>query len=286
MYFLRELFLFLIYMKKHIRIIGAFALVLSASVLTACSREEVAQVVETVVPTVLAQNADFTYETFSDERYAELKGNEPFAVFAHSKSCGTCAKKNKEILDEVEDFTTGTILKMEYGEADSEFLQTYGITNYDTFVTFDASGNHTTTPGAEVDTVREKIGNKNMEQTQTTTERIMSAIVPTVYAQTETFTYKAYDEKTFTELRGSEPFTVFVHSNSCGTCAKKDKQIIDSASEFEGGTVLKMEFSEAPAAFRQEFNVTNYDTFVKFDQGGNAVTVPGASISSVKAHLN
>ena len=106
---------------------------------------------------VIAQSDVFTYEAFSDERYEELLGSESFAVFFHSKTCGTCAKKNTQIIDEVDDFSGGTILKIEFSESDTELRKELGVTNYDTFVIFDADGNATTTPGASIDDVRDAI---------------------------------------------------------------------------------------------------------------------------------
>lgn len=106
---------------------------------------------------VLAKNNDFQYETFSESRFDELKGKESFSVFVHSKNCGTCAKKNKEIIDDVNKFQSGTILKLEYDEAPQNFLEKYEVTKYDTFVNFDTKGNATTIKGAKVEEVRNAI---------------------------------------------------------------------------------------------------------------------------------
>lgn len=107
--------------------------------------------------TVLAQSGSFVYETYTQERFEALRGNEAFSVFVHSRSCGTCAKKHQQIIDEVNTFGNGTILKLEYDEASQEFLSEFEVTKYDTFVNFDASGNATTVKGANVEDVREEI---------------------------------------------------------------------------------------------------------------------------------
>ena len=109
---------------------------------------------ESFAPTVYAENADFTYESFTQEAFEDLKGEENFSVFVHSRSCSTCAKKNKEIIDEVAQFDTGTILKLEYDNATQDFLKKYGVSKHDTFVNFDESGNFETVKGAQVDDVR------------------------------------------------------------------------------------------------------------------------------------
>lgn len=106
---------------------------------------------------VLAQNAGFTYENYTDAAFADSLGNEAFAVFVHSRSCGTCAKKNEQIMTEIEQFTDGKIFKMEYDEAPQSFIETYAVTKYDTFVVFDSDGNHETIKGAKVEAVRSSI---------------------------------------------------------------------------------------------------------------------------------
>jgi tartrate dehydratase beta subunit/fumarate hydratase class I family protein len=115
------------------------------------------KIAEIMVPTVLAQNENFVYEDFSQKSFDALKGKEAFAVFVHSKSCGTCAKKNKQIIEEIEQFNVGKILKMEYSDAPMEFVKTYEVNKYDTFVMFDAQGNATTVKGASVEDVREAL---------------------------------------------------------------------------------------------------------------------------------
>ena len=112
---------------------------------------------DVLVPKVLAQSADFTYEEYSQARFDDLEGNEAFAVFVHSKTCGTCAKKNNQIIDEVAAFPSGMILKMEYSDAPQSFLAEHGVTKYDTFVIFDAAGNATTIKGADVAEVRDAL---------------------------------------------------------------------------------------------------------------------------------
>lgn len=109
------------------------------------------------VSNVIASSGEFTYETFSQERFNELEGSEAFAVFFHSESCGTCAKKNKQIIDEVSAFSGGVILKQEFSEASSALRSDLGVTNYDTFVVFDARGNSQTVAGASVNDVRKAI---------------------------------------------------------------------------------------------------------------------------------
>lgn len=161
-------------MNKSILIVGGIAIVAGAILLLGRGPADTPPVAqntqqeavndsvqdEPIIPgvqTVLAQSDVFTYETFTQERYDELLGSESFAVFFHSKSCGTCAKKNQQIVDEVDDFTGGTILKLEFSEASAEIRRELDVANYDTFVVFDRDGNSQTVPGADVSEVREAI---------------------------------------------------------------------------------------------------------------------------------
>ncbi len=130
---------------------------LSALVVTACGAGGNKTTSVDFIPQVYAQTETFTYEDFTTERYEALKGKESFAVFFHSKACGTCKGKNDEIIKEVSDFTDGTILKMEYSDAPQAMLKQYGVTKYDTFVVFNANGSFETIKGAKVDDVREKM---------------------------------------------------------------------------------------------------------------------------------
>jgi len=129
-------------------------LAVSTAFLAGCSHTPSSSSPMSLVPTVLAQTPDFTYETYTEKRFNELKGSEAFTVFVHSKSCGTCTKKNQQIVDQAGDFTSGMILKMDWDGAPKAFKDAYGVVKYDTFVRFDAAGNHTTNRGATVDEVR------------------------------------------------------------------------------------------------------------------------------------
>lgn len=110
-----------------------------------------------IIPQVYAENADFTYETFTEEKFETLRGTEEFAVFFHSASCGTCRGKDKEIISEVADFTDGTILKLEYSDAPEAIRTELGVKGYDTFTVFAADGSFETKKGMKVDDLKTKI---------------------------------------------------------------------------------------------------------------------------------
>lgn len=143
-------------MKNHIFLrLGLVAVALLG--LSACTSGTPDPTAHTGIPTVYAENAGFQYESYTDEKFDDLLGNEAFTVFVHSKSCGTCKRKDKQIINEVGEFQSGVILKMEYANAPMDFKKEYGVTGYDTFVLFDADGNHTTKKGASISEVRDAL---------------------------------------------------------------------------------------------------------------------------------
>lgn len=154
--------------KKSILSLGAAAILLVVGIMAFGGDKGQSSPALSVIPTVHAQSHDFLYEDFSQERYDALRGSEAFAVFFHSRSCGTCAKKHQQIIGEVNQFSGGTILKLEFDEADADLLRELGVIKYDTFVVFDASGNPITIPGAGIDDVRNAIGVTEIEADQET----------------------------------------------------------------------------------------------------------------------
>lgn len=256
-------------MKKGFIGFALVALVLVIGAMAADSDDPVSIANVEVIPTVFAQTENFTYESFSQERFDSLKGSEAFSVFVHNKACGTCAKKNNQIIDEAEEFSAGTILKMEFSKAPKEFLEKYNVAGYDTFVNFAADGSFETVRGGKVDDVRAEIGNDEI-------------VLSNSIASNAEFVYADFSEDQFDELKGSEDFAVFVHSRTCGTCAKKDKQIKDEVAQFDSGTILKMEYDEASAEFLKEYGVAKWDTFVTFSSDGSFETRPGASVEDVR----
>jgi len=167
---------------------------------------------------VIASNGSYNYETFTQDRFDQLLGSEAFTVFVHSKTCGTCAKKEKQIIDEISQLST-TILKMSWDGAPTDFLAKYGIAKYDTFITFDTTGNANTVKGAQVEDVRGSVNNVK-SATPSIVAKVVDAVVPRVLAASGEFTYEEFSMARYNELVGNEKFAVFFHSKTCGTCAK------------------------------------------------------------------
>lgn len=262
--------------------IGAIALVVAVAL--SVSSSESPRLVG--VSEVIAESPTFVYETFSQERYQALKGSEAFAVFFHSASCGTCAKKHQSIIDTVGTFSGGAILKQEFSEASVELLSELGVTTYDTFVIFNADGSFETVTGATIAEVREAIGTEQeTEQEEDLSLKTEQAAQAHVIANTEVFSYESFTDERFAALRGTEAFGIFFHSETCGTCAKKHQQILNELAQFEGGVLLKQEYAQASTDLLQELGVTSYDTFVVFDETGTFRTILGATVEEVRASI-
>jgi thiol-disulfide isomerase/thioredoxin len=233
---------------------------------------------------VLASNGNFTYETFTEARYNQLRGTEAFAVFFHSKTCGTCAKMNQEIIDEVSKFTNGRILKAEFSEMSSTMLKELGVAKYHTTVVFDENGEFTTLKGAMPDAVRNQLDG-TQAAAPSVVEKVISAIVPRVLAASGEFTYEEFSMARYNELLGNEKFAVFFHSKTCGTCAKKHKQTIDEVSQFSAGTFLRAEFGDIQTEYPellQKLGVAKYDTMVVFNADGTFETLKGGTVEDVR----
>lgn len=113
---------------------------------------------ESVVSTTTDNNT-FAYLTYSKSATAQLEEEgSPYAVFWASKSCGTCAKKDAEIQNRINELPEGTaILRAEFEEASDEDLNTFGVVKYDTFTVFNADGEFETIRGASIDEVASKL---------------------------------------------------------------------------------------------------------------------------------
>jgi len=82
-----------------------------------------------------------SYEAYSAERFAELKGSQPFAVFFHAEWCGTC--RNWEAMIEeklVELPASAVILKADF-DTEDELKSELKVQMQSTAVFFDADGN-------------------------------------------------------------------------------------------------------------------------------------------------
>ena len=111
------------------------------------------------ITSVTTDNDSFTYFTYSKSATAELEAEgTPYAVFWASESCGTCAKKDSEIQNRLEELPKGTaILRAEFGEIPDETLETYGVVKYDSFTVFNGEGEFETIRGASIDEVANKL---------------------------------------------------------------------------------------------------------------------------------
>lgn len=80
------------------------------------------------------------YIAYSQEKYDELLGKKPFALFFHAPWCPTCRGMEKAITEELTSFPKGTkILKTDF-DSEKALKEKYGITVQSTVVIIDAEG--------------------------------------------------------------------------------------------------------------------------------------------------
>lgn len=100
---------------------------------------------QVVVPSVdsyeVISEENGTYEDYSDDRYNELLGTQPFALFFHASWCPTCAIVEQDILNNIEDLQAGvSILKVDFDNS-AVLKKEYGVTSQSLVVVIDAEGN-------------------------------------------------------------------------------------------------------------------------------------------------
>ncbi|MBI5414141.1 thioredoxin family protein [Candidatus Peregrinibacteria bacterium] len=88
------------------------------------------------------------FANFTQERYSELLGKKPLAIFFHASWCSTCAQLTKEINKDLANFPKGTtILKADY-DTETNLKKDYGIVMQATIVVIDKNGKVTQTLAA------------------------------------------------------------------------------------------------------------------------------------------
>lgn len=125
-------------------------LIISSTLLAACNPPapevvktevvETAPVETTTEPTTPIQTQSPEYIAYSPEKYNELLGKKPFALFFHAPWCPTCRSMEKNITAELTTFPQGTtILKADF-DSEKTLKAKYGITVQSTIVIIDSTG--------------------------------------------------------------------------------------------------------------------------------------------------
>lgn len=100
------------------------------------------------------------YADFTQERYSELLGKKPFAIFFHASWCPDCVNLEKQIKKNIKNLPKeAVILKANY-DTESKLKQDYGITVQSTVVVIDKNGDvFPTLFGPSFDTLKTTIAN-------------------------------------------------------------------------------------------------------------------------------
>lgn len=81
------------------------------------------------------------YTDFTQERYADLLGKEPFAIFFHASWCPDCVNLENQIMKNIASLPKEAIILKANYDTESELKLTYGITIQSTVVVIDKNGN-------------------------------------------------------------------------------------------------------------------------------------------------
>lgn len=93
-------------------------------------------------------NQKHLFTSFTPERYSELLGKKPFALFFHANWCSTCTQLTKEINKDLTNFPTGTVILEADFDTETKLKQDYGIVMQATIVVIDKAGKATQTLAA------------------------------------------------------------------------------------------------------------------------------------------
>ena len=80
------------------------------------------------------------YTDFTQERYSELLGKKPFAIFFHASWCPDCVNLEKQIKANIKKLPTETVILKANFDTESKLKQDYGITVQSTVVMIDENG--------------------------------------------------------------------------------------------------------------------------------------------------
>lgn len=220
-------------------------------VLVGCGKQpnvvtQPAPVAEKEAPKLASTNYVPYSATAADKALAEGKD---VAVFFHSKTCGSCAKLDANINENLAQIPNDVvILKADWDEnqslADELKVEKYHTVSY-LWTNQNVKGLFT------LDDIV-----KNFDDVPTA-----AAPAPKLAA----VGYAAYDEKVFDEaIAEGKEVAVFFHSKTCGSCAKLDANINDNISQIPGDVVvLKADWDENQD-LAAELDVAKYHTVTFF----------------------
>jgi len=80
------------------------------------------------------------YTDFTQERYSELLGKKPFAIFFYAGWCPDCVFLAEQIKKNIEKLPTETVILKANFDTESKLKQDYGITVQSTIVVIDENG--------------------------------------------------------------------------------------------------------------------------------------------------
>lgn len=85
------------------------------------------------------------FTAFSQEKYSQLLGKSPLAIFFHAGWCPTCVGLASEINANLKTFPQGSVILQADFDKEIELKKTYGVAMQATFVILDKNGKLTAT---------------------------------------------------------------------------------------------------------------------------------------------
>ena len=82
-----------------------------------------------------------SYEDYSADRLAELKGSQPFAIFFHAGWCGTCRNWEEKITANLGELPPHAVILKANFDTEDELKSEFEVAMQSTAIFFDADGN-------------------------------------------------------------------------------------------------------------------------------------------------
>lgn len=124
-------------MKNFTRVLLILIIPIALFALAGCQNTSATQSRPSAKQAPVRQDA---YVDFTQERYEELLGNRPFALFFHAPWCPTCWAVEADILENIAELPEGAVIfKVDYDTA-TELKKTYNIVSQSVIVMVDSNG--------------------------------------------------------------------------------------------------------------------------------------------------
>jgi len=201
--------------------------------------------------------ASTNYIPYSSKAVSDASNNgKDVAIFFHSKSCGSCAKLEKDILANASSIPDDVVIL----KADRD-------TSADLADEFDVAGYHTVSYLWQERNVKGLFTLADLISEFDNVDEVVEVSVSNWYL--------AFNEAEFEKAKDNgKDIAIFFHSKSCGSCAKLDEDIVANTRNISDDTIIFKADWDTSADLAAKYGVDKYHTVTVFD-GDEATNIKG-----------